>query len=126
MQSTWCERCAANTARCLGMATLFVLLLAGCGGKPTVSWYQNDRHGLRFAPPGGWTLRGRGEGGGKGNELESLLVQYKRLQAGNMASLRVTVADVPGTAILAQLVCRHAPGSRWRLEGAAQATQMNG
>jgi hypothetical protein len=49
-------------------------------------------------------------------KTEHLLVRYDRVSSGNMAWLRVSVADVPTTITLKSFVSARTPGTGWKHE----------
>src|SRR5947209_6454462 len=85
---------------------------AGCGAPPRQPVFEDERHGLRFVPPPGWSERTRGDDPAPAGER--LLVRYKRLRAGAPAWLCVTAADVPRSTTLAACLEGHAPRGNWR------------
>ena len=109
-----------------GLLAAMVILLAGCGTQPRVPVYHNEEQGLRFTPPPGWSERARNQHVARVSGQERLLVQYKRLQAGNPAWLRVSVADLPRSTSLATYLVGRSPGCGWRRESSAQKLEVNG
>jgi hypothetical protein len=105
---------------------LLAVAAGGCGPQQRERVYLAEACGLRFVPPEGWSERARGDDAPGGAARERLLVQYKRLQAGRPAWLRVSVADsLPGASPAACLAGR-APGRDWRKGSAVQPLEISG
>ena len=125
---------------------LLVLAAAGCGPKPPPPYHGPQ--GLRLTPPPGWVERARADAPG-GDKLEQtlsrqrklplppltpagkgprerLVVQYERVESGNLAWLRVTEADAPPAASLESLLAGRAPPGAWKRAGAPEALEVSG
>jgi hypothetical protein len=122
---------------------LLALLLTGCNSQKQPV-YQGTQ-GFRFTPPPGWVQRAR-EGvlppakaahGHKNVPLppldlpgrtahERLLVRYDRLAPGQMAWLRVTVADLLSTTSLPEWLSTETPGPEWKSESEVEQSEVNG
>lgn len=57
---------------------------------------------------------------------ERLLVRYDRLTAGNLAWVRVSVADLPASLALKECVTARTPGPNWKRESDAESLEVNG
>jgi hypothetical protein len=80
-------------------AGLLILMLAGCERGPRAPVlsdepvYQNAVEGFRFLAPPGWSQRAKANLPPGKLGKERLLVQYRRLKEGPVASLEVTALD---------------------------------
>jgi hypothetical protein len=80
-------------------ALLAVLLLGGCRGRPKApaltdeGVFQSDE-GFRFVVPEGWIMAARGNVPPGTLDKERLLVQYRRAQGADQATLEVSAADL--------------------------------
>lgn len=126
----------------VGLACSLAMLLNGCNSS-TQPAYQ-DKQGFRFTPPPGWVERARDDAlpaksghrqpdlplpklaGPGGTVREHLLVRYDRLTAGNLAWLRVTVADLPTSTPLMAYLSSRSPGSNWKRESEADGLEVSG
>ncbi len=113
----------------LGLAGL---LLAGCG-RPRAPVledspvYQNDREGFRFLVPEGWIMTARADVPPGRAEKERLLVQYRRREGGEVATLEVSLADLPaGTDLAAYLEGPAYDVEHWHRRGEAEAVDVGG
>ena len=104
---------------------ILVTAFAGCNSRPGEPEFRAEREGLRFVPPQGWSERARGDAASCGQKHDRLLVQYKRLQAGAPAWLRVTVADMPPSRPLDVCLAERAPGN-WKRESEVEKIQVGG
>lgn len=122
------------------MAAMFLLLLPACrAGKPPD---YTDETGVRFTPPPGWVERDRPAVSAANRpghaepdqplprfdaaHHERLLVRYDRLTAGQLAWMRLSIADVPTATTLEQYLSRRAPRADWRREGEVEALEVSG
>jgi hypothetical protein len=86
------------------VACVVAIAVAGCTDRPVAPalldtpFYQNKQEGFRFEAPDGWKMTSRGEYPPGPVEKERLLVEYRRLQGGPPASLRVSLIDLPPSA----------------------------
>jgi hypothetical protein len=131
---------------CRAVCSLLVLAAAGCGPKLPPPY--RGPQGLRLTPPRGWVERARADAPG-GDKIEQtlsrqrvlplpplapagkgprehLVVQYERVEVGNVAWLRVTEADVPATASLESLLAGRAPPGAWKRAGAPEGVEVSG
>ena len=104
---------------------ILVTAFTGCNSRPGEPEFRAEREGLRFVPPQGWSERARGDAASCGQKHDRLLVQYKRLQAGAPAWLRVTVADMPPSRPLDVCLAERAPGN-WKRESEVEKIQVGG
>src|SRR5262249_57492370 len=102
---------ALRTRRVVRLLSLALLaaLVAGCGTSRREPVYRNEKEGLQFTPPAGWSDRGTNDKAAARGAAERVLVQYKRLTAGRPAWLRLGTADVPATPDLATYPPTHPP-----------------
>jgi hypothetical protein len=124
------------------LAAILILLPACRADKPPD---YKDETGLRFAPPPGWVERARpalsGPSGANPSRhrepnlplppldaraKERLLVRYDRLTAGQLAWMRLTVAECPASTKLEQCLAAHGPGPNWQREGDAETLELKG
>ncbi len=121
-------------------AVLLMLLPACRDAKPPD---YTDETGVRFTPPPGWVERDRPALVSTDKRSarrqpdqplplfdavhhERLLVRYDRLTAGQLAWMRLSIADVADTTPLEQYLIRRAPRTDWRREGDVEALEVNG
>jgi hypothetical protein len=120
---------------------LILLVLVGCNSRPQPG-YQG-KLGLHITPPHGWVERARDDAlparavqkpldlplpqvGLLGSSAqERLLVRYDRLKSGNLAWLRVTLADLPLSKPLDQVVASLSPGTNWKRESGIESMEVN-
>lgn len=114
------------------LAVLVLLLLTSCSPKPVAPAlkdepvYQNDREGVRFLVPDGWTQFAKGDIPPGKLDKERRLVEYKRKTFGKGAGLIVTVVDLEPTADLAAYLAGPAFGAeKWQLKGKPEAIEIN-
>jgi hypothetical protein len=88
--------------------------------------YENPQLGFSFVPPAGWSERARFESLPLGTGQERPLVQYKRLQAGNPAWLRLSLADLPKSIPLENYLIGRSPRSDWRREPEIESIEAAG
>src|SRR5262249_1048073 len=103
---------------------LLLVVSAGCTARPPEQVYE--AHGLRFVPPPGWRERARQDDSAGSSTQDRLLVQYKRLTAGQPAWLRVSVADIPSSVDLAKCARSRPLGKGWRPSGPVENYEVNG
>ena len=104
--------------------TLLLVVCTGCAARPPEQAYETN--GFRFVPPPGWSERARHEDAAGSPTQDRLLVQYKRLTAGHLARLRVSVADVPSSVDLARCLSDHPLDKGWRTSGRIESLEVNG
>jgi hypothetical protein len=125
---------------------LLVLAAAGCGPKPPPPY--RGPQGLRLTPPPGWVERARADAPG-GDKMEAalarqrklplpplapagkgprerLVVQYERVESGNLGWLRVTEADAPASSALEPSLVGRAPPGAWKRAGPPEPTEVSG
>jgi hypothetical protein len=89
-------------AACLGI----LCAASGCANRPAAPalldspLYQNKQEGFRFEAPDGWRMSSRAEYPPGRAEKERLLVEYRSLRGDRLASLIVTMIDLPESADL--------------------------
>jgi hypothetical protein len=101
-------------------------VLAGCGREQPSALYENTELGFSFRAPAGWSERARCDDIPSRITHERLLVQYKRLQAGNPAWLRLSLVDLPETASLEAYLRRRSPGREWQRKSDIEALDFAG
>lgn len=124
------------------LAIVLALPHLGCASQHQPEY--RDAQGFHFVPPPGWVERFRddampgamavsksdvplpqlGVPGSAGQER--VLVRYDRLTAGNLAWLRVSVADVPLTTSLKTCVTMRAPRPKWKRESDVEDVEIQG
>ena len=121
----------------LGLGLLGVL---GCGQGPPAPAYDDGR-GFSFTPPPGWVERVRESGAPATRRSHQrqvlplppldvrgvragMLARYDRLTAGQLAWLRVAVAEAPASTSPSAFLT--APGESWRREGKEEALEVSG
>jgi hypothetical protein len=102
-------------------AALLSVALAGCGWAASERVYR-DADGFRFRSPAGWSERARNES----PVPDRLLVQYKRLRAGNPAWLSVSVAAAPRSVDLETWLARRALGPKHPRESTIDRLELGG
>src|SRR5438093_13705258 len=102
---------------------ILVTAVTGCSSGRREPEFHAELERLRFVPPQGWSERARGDAASCGQRHDRLLVQYKRLQAGAPAWLRVTVADMPLSRPLDVCLAERAPGN-WKREPEVEKIQV--
>jgi hypothetical protein len=120
---------ATRTLAALALAAL----LAGCSPRPRApalmqgeAVYVNAQEGFRFLPPPNWTMSQRAEvPPGKLTE-ERELVAYHLLAGDEVASLDVTMAEVPESEDLAGIIQERRGNAQWKLEGPPEKLEVGG
>lgn len=121
-----------------GLLSLALALVLGC--QPAKPPDYEDPSGLRYAPPPGWVERARpsisaGPAHREANlplphldarQNERLLVRYDRLTAGQLAWMRLSLADMPATKSLTACLTARAPDKSWRPEGDVESLELHG
>lgn len=123
------------------MAFVLLVVLAGCASHHQPEYH--DAQGFRFTPPPGWVERFRDDamsgtmamgksdlplpalGLTNSSRPERLLARYDRLSAGNLAWLRVSVADVPATTSLKTCVAARLPRPSWKRESEIESLDIH-
>jgi hypothetical protein len=121
------------------MATRWVALLglaalaAGCEPRPRApalmqgeAVYVNAQEGFRFVPPPGWVQYSRGEPPAEAVGDERLLVAYRRGTGTRVATFEVSLADMPESDKMADLVKEHGAAKGWKSAGPAEALELGG
>jgi hypothetical protein len=110
----------------LSSISLVLCLLAGCSRQQPSAIYENAQLGFSFSPPAGWSERARWESLPLETGQERVLVQYKRLQAGKPAWLRISVAEFLESTSLETYVARRSPGREWHREKEIETLEVGG
>jgi hypothetical protein len=133
-----CLRCRPEWV----LIVVTVLLMSGCNAQEPPAY--EDKQGFHFKPPPGWVERARdnampshsdhkqqnvplpplGVAGRSGQER--LLVRYDRLTAGNLAWLRLTVADLSSSSPLQASLSTRAPWMDWKRETEVESLELRG
>jgi hypothetical protein len=123
----------------LGQLWLFVAAIlgtAGCNSAKREAYA--DKNGFSITPPADWVERARDTNKPvqKHQEWplpplgsaaqERLLVRYDRLTAGQLAWLRVTVAELPAAKPLKAIAPACSPGPGWKQEGDVTDCEIGG
>jgi hypothetical protein len=110
-----------------------IVVLSGCGSRPRAPAildelvYQNDREGLRFLAPQGWTQHTRAELPAGKLEQERLLVAYRQQEPDSPADLEIAAMDFPESKDLTAYLAAASHGvKQWRLAGKPETVQING
>jgi hypothetical protein len=97
-------------------------LAVGCSDRPRAPVlsndpvYQDDREGLRFLAPEGWTQSGKANLPHGKSAKERTLVDYRRASGTRGASFRVTLADLDPSTDLADFLAGLSYGvQKWHL-----------
>ena len=120
------------TTRSLAALAL-AALLAGCSPRPRApalmqgeAVYVNAQEGFRFLPPPNWTMSQRAEvPPGKLTE-ERELVAYHLLAGDEVASLDVTMEDVPESEDLAEVIRERRLAADWKPVGSVESLEVGG
>jgi hypothetical protein len=116
-------------------AISFALLVVACGcnerpkAPPLVNdtVYQNDKIGLRFIAPDGWSVATRAELPSGALPKPIILIAYHLSKGGSHSELEVLAADVEDGADLGKLLVEHRIGAAaWTLKPQQEAVQING
>lgn len=111
---------------------LVVALAAGCSKRPKApplvndTIFQNDKIGLRFLAPDGWSIASRAD---LPAELPKpiVLIAYQLNKGESSSELEVLAADVPdGTDLGAFLVENRIGAAAWTLASAQEPVSING
>ena len=109
-----------------------VLLGCGCQRKPKAPAlidepvYQSDE-GFRFLVPEGWLMGARANVPPGPLDKERLLVQYRRTSGGDLATLEVSVMDLPeDTDMAAYLTNPSFSARQWKQTGRAESLEAGG
>lgn len=126
--------------RSAGVGRLSLALVLAMGCQPAKPPDYEDQSGLRYAPPPGWVERARPAVSASpahreanlplphldARQKERLLVRYDRLTAGQLAWMRLSVADMPATKSLASCLTARAPEKSWRPQGDVESLELRG
>jgi hypothetical protein len=85
--------------------------------------YVNAQEGFRFVPPPNWSLHSRAELPPGPVSEERLLVAYRRAGGGKVSSLDVSMADVPTSEDLDEVV-RERGGGGWKSAGPVESLKL--
>jgi hypothetical protein len=112
---------------------MLALAVAGCTERPKApplvneTVYQNDKIGLRFAAPDGWSLASRADLPATPLPKPTVMAAYHLSKGGNLSTLEVLAADLPDGADLGNVVVEHRiGGAAWVLKPPAEAVTVNG
>jgi hypothetical protein len=111
---------------------LIVAVLLGCQPKPKAPAlidepvFQSDE-GFRFLVPEGWLMSARANVPSGPLEKERLLVQYRRTGGDNLATLEVSVMDLPeDTDMVKYLSAPSFSAHQWKQTGKAESMEAGG
>ena len=114
-------------------ALALAAMLAGCSPRPRApalmqgeAVYVNAQEGFRFLPPPDWTMFSRAEVPPGRLTEERSLVGYRRGAGAAVATLDVSMADVPESEELAGAVKERRGGAEWKAQGPAEALEVGG
>lgn len=116
-------------------AIVALLLAAACGcaerpkAPPLVNdtVYQNDRIGLRFLAPDGWSLATRSDPPSSQLPKPVILVAYQLVKGESFSELQVLAADLPEDSDYASFLIEHRIGAAgWTLKPPAETISING
>ena len=120
------------TTRSLAALAL-AALLAGCSPRPRApalmqgeAVYVNAQEGFRFLPPPNWTMSQRAEVPPGPLTEERELVAYRRVAGDAVASLDVSMADVPESEELTEIIKERRGNTQWKPEGPAEKLEVGG
>lgn len=124
----------AVAARARGVCLLLILFTAcGCTAKPKApplvndTVYQNDKIGLRFLAPEGWSVSSRADLPPSALPKPIILVAYHLSKAGSHSELQVLAADLPEDADLGNVLVEHRIGAaKWTLKPPPEKVTING
>src|SRR5262245_24415035 len=98
-------------------AIVCLLFLSGCTEKPKApplvndTVYQNDKIGLRFLAPEGWSVSSRAELPAQALPKPIILIAYQFNKGGTHSELEVLAADLSENAELEKFLAEHRIGS---------------
>jgi len=112
---------------------LLIVLACGCSERPNAPplanepVYQNEKIGLRFLAPAGWTLTSRAELPSGALPKPIVLVAYQLTKSDNPAELEVLAADLPDRSDLGAFLLEHRIGAAtWTLKPPTEEVTING
>jgi hypothetical protein len=115
---------------------IVALLLAGacgCADRPKApplvndTVYQNDRIGLRFLAPDGWSLVTRAEPPSSPLPKPVILVAYQLVKGGSFSELQVLAADLADDADYGNFLIEHRIGAAgWTIKSPTETVSING
>src|SRR5579871_947279 len=111
---------------------LIVAVLLGCQPKPKAPAlidepvFQSDE-GFRFLVPEGWLMSARASVPPRPLDKERLLDQYRRTRGDNLATLDVSVMDLPEDTDMVNYLSTPAFSARqWKQTGQAESMEIGG
>lgn len=109
------------------------LLAAGCADRPkappltTEAVYRNERAGVRFLAPEGWSITTRADPPAGALARPVILVGYAYTKSERPAEFELLAADVPEGEDLGRFLAEHRVGSeKWVLRPGPQAVTIGG
>jgi hypothetical protein len=121
------SRRAWTTSACL------LLLACGCQERPKApplvndTVYQNDKIGLRFLAPDGWSVLSRAELPAGALPKPIVLVAYQMGKGDTTSELEVLAADLAEDADLGRFLAEHRIGAAaWTIKSPAETVTING
>ena len=117
-----------------GVCLLTILLTAcGCTEKPKApplindTVYQNDKIGLRFLAPEGWSVSSRADLPSSALPKPIILVAYQLSKGGSHSELQILAADLPEDADFGKVLVEHRIGAaKWTLKPPPEKVTING
>jgi len=121
-----CRRTPANI-------TLLLAAACGCAERPKApplvndTVYQNDRIGLRFLAPDGWSLGSRSDPPSSPLPKPVILVAYQLVKGESFSELQVLAADLTEDSNYGNFLIEHRIGAAgWTLKPPAETVSING
>jgi hypothetical protein len=118
---------------CRPLALLLVLLAGGCSDRPRAlplsyeAVYQNDKIGLRFLAPEGWTITMRTELPSGPLPKPIVLVGYVQSKGDKPAEFQLLAADLPEDKDLGVFLTEFRIGAdKWVVHQTGQPVTVNG
>jgi len=115
------------------IAGLLLFTATGCAERPKApplvneTSYQNDKIGLRFLAPEGWSLSSRADLPETPLPRPVILVAYHLSKGGYLSELEVMAADLPEGTDPANVLVEHRIGPvPWVLKPPAETVTING
>jgi hypothetical protein len=119
--------------RTLAIVALLLAAACGCADRPKApplvndTVYQNDRIGLRFLAPDGWSLSTRSDPPSSPLPKPVILVAYQLVKGESFSELQVLAADLPDDADYGDFLIEHRIGAAgWTLKPPAETVSING
>ncbi len=108
------------------------MLLAGCTSRPRApaledgAVYANDREGLRFLVPDGWSQQAKADVPPGPVVKERVLVLYRTFKSKPPASFTLSLADLPEETNLSEYLAGPSVGVDWHLTGPPEPIEVGG